>query len=236
MLILGVESTAVSASVALVEDDKLLCEIYANTGLTHSVTLLPQIRAALDFCGKKTEDVDIFALANGPGSFTGLRIGAATVKGLCGEDKKCIGISTLEALVYDHLDFDGTVCACMDARCNQFYNALFEVKNSIPQRLCEDRAILADELFSDLLKIDNKILLIGDGAALCYKKLSEQCPELISKVVLAPESRRLQHASGVCACAKEKLAQGNVGVSAENLNLSYLRLPQAERELKKKEK
>ena len=232
MLILALESSAQSASVALCENEKLICEIYANTGLPHSVTLLPQVKAVLDFSGKKIEDIDLFALSSGPGSFTGLRIGAATVKGLCREDKKCIGVSTLEAMAYSHLDFDGIVCALMDARCNQFYNALF----SGEKRLCEDRALLSEELFSDLEKTEGKILLVGDGAELCYKKLEDINSPLLKRVLLCSESSRFQHASGVCLSAFKKIENGQESVSAENLILSYLRLPQAERELKKKEK
>ena len=232
MLILALESSAQSASVALCENEKLICEVYANTGLTHSVTLLPQVKSVLDFAGKKIEDIDLLALSNGPGSFTGLRIGAATIKGLCSDEKKCIGVSTLEAMAYSHLDFDGMVCALMDARCNQFYNALFSGK----QRLCEDRALLSEELFGDLEKTDGKILLVGDGAQLCLEKLSQANSPLLERVILCPENSRFQHASGVCLCALEKMRNGQEAVCAENLNLSYLRLPQAERELKKKEK
>ncbi len=231
MLILALESSAQSASVALCENEKLICEVYANTGLTHSVTLLPQVKSVLDFSNRKIEDIDLFALSNGPGSFTGLRIGAATIKGLCGDEKRCIGVSTLEAMAYSHLDFEGIVCALMDARCNQFYNAIFNGR----KRLCEDRAVLSEELFSDLEKTNGKILLVGDGAQLCLSKLTEINSPLLERVTLCPENTRFQHASGVCLSAYEKIENGQQSVSAENLTLSYLRLPQAERELKKKE-
>lgn len=234
MIILAVESSAVAASVAVLKDEKLLCEIYSNNGLTHSVTLLPQIKSALDFCSLTVADVDVFAVSNGPGSFTGLRIGAATVKGLAGE-KGCIGISTLEAMAFDHTEFDGVICACMDARCSQFYNALFECDGEKITRLCEDRALVSTELIAELEKIDKNILLVGDGANLCYNNIKETSPSLAKKVVLPAASRVYQHAGGVALCALDKLSNGEKTVSADELNLSYLRLPQAERELKKKE-
>ncbi len=236
MTILAVESSAVCASAAVSIDGKLACEIYSNNGLTHSVTLLPQIKSALDCCSLKICDVDVIAISNGPGSFTGLRIGAATVKGLAGENAKCLGVSTLEAMAYDHTEFEGVVCCLMDARCSQFYNALFEVSNGKIKRLCEDRALLSDELIGELKNINKNILLVGDGAKLCYNNMEKTDMALIERTSLAPESRLYQHAGGVALCAQNKLAQGEKAVCAECLNLCYLRLPQAERELKKKEK
>ncbi len=233
MIILAVESSAVAASCAVLRDGKLLCEICSNNGLTHSVTLLPQIKSALDFCGLSVSDVDLFAIANGPGSFTGLRIGAATIKGLAG-DKLCLGVSTLEAMAYDHSEFEGIVCPCMDARCSQFYNALFEVGGSV-KRLCEDRALLSDELIGELKNLDENILLVGDGAKLCYNNIEKSAPELLSRVRLAPETKIYQHAGGVALCAEAKFMAGEKAQSADELVLSYLRLPQAERELKRKE-
>lgn len=233
MVILAVESSAVAASCAVLRDGKLLCEICSNNGLTHSVTLLPQIKSALDFCNLSASDVDLLAIANGPGSFTGLRIGAATIKGLAG-DKPCLGVSTLEAMAFDHSEFDGIVCPCMDARCSQFYNALFECAGSV-KRLCEDRALLSDELICELKNLDKNILLVGDGAKLCYNNIEKSAPELVSRVRLAPETSLYQHAGGVALCAEAKVNAGIEPVSADELTLSYLRLPQAERELKRKE-
>ena len=234
MIILAVESSAVSASVAVLENEKLLCEIYSNNGLTHSVTLLPQIKSALDFCSLTPNDVDLFAVANGPGSFTGLRIGAATVKGLAGE-KDCLAVSTLEAMAFDHIEFEGVICACMDARCSQFYNALFECDGKTVKRLCEDRALMSSELIAELEKIDKNILLVGDGASLCYNNIEKASSELAKKVILPSASKVYQHAAGVALCAANMLVNGEKPCKADELNLSYLRLPQAERELKKKE-
>ncbi len=235
MIILGVESSAVSASVAVLKDEKLLCELFANNGLTHSVTLLPQIKAALDSSSISVNDVDVFAVSYGPGSFTGLRIGAATVKGLAANGADCFGVSTLEAMAYSHSDFDGIICPCMDARCAQVYNALFEFNNGKIQRLCDDRALMIEELMGEFACLSRNVLLVGDGAKLVYKYLTENCPELSDKVRLAPESSVYQRASGVCAAALARINDGEKPYGAQELNLQYLRLPQAERELKKKE-
>ncbi|MBE6789012.1 MAG: tRNA (adenosine(37)-N6)-threonylcarbamoyltransferase complex dimerization subunit type 1 TsaB [Ruminococcaceae bacterium] len=235
MIILGVESSACAASAAILKDGKLICENYLNNGLTHSVTLLPMIKAALDFSGISTSQVDVFAVSAGPGSFTGLRIGAATIKGLASQGAGCLGVSTLLSMAYDHSDFDGVVCPCMDARCSQVYNALFSFENGEVKRLCEDRALMLDELICELKEIKSDVLLVGDGARLCYNMIKEKCPELLLTVSLAAENRLYQHAGGVCAAAEKMLQNGEKAVSADKLMLNYLRLPQAERELIKKE-
>lgn len=236
MIILGVESSAVSVSAAVMKDGKLVSEVFANNGLTHSVTLLPQIKTALDFAGVSPDEVDVFAVSSGPGSFTGLRIGAATVKGLCSEKSSCLGVSTLEAMAFDHCVFGGTVCAVMDARCMQVYNALFQNKDGKVLRLCEDRAVMIEELISELQKIEGEILFVGDGAALCFETVKKTAPELVGRVKPAANTRVFQRAGGVCACANNMLSNGVSTVCANDLEISYLRLPQAERELKKKEK
>lgn len=235
MIILGAESSAVAVSAAIYKDGKLLCENYANNGLTHSVTLLPMIKAALDFCNLSVSDVDVLAVSCGPGSFTGLRIGAATIKGLAAEGAGCIGVSTLLAMAYDHSDFDGVICPCMDARCSQVYNALFCFENGEIKRLCEDRAVMLDELAQEIKNLEKPVLLVGDGARLCYNNIKENCPQMLSKIRLAAEGKLFEHASGVCAAASKLLEKGEKPVSADNLMLNYLRLPQAERELIKKE-
>lgn len=235
MIILGVESSATPCSCAVMQDGEIIAELYSNNGLTHSVTLLPQIDETLKKAEISLNDVDIFAVSNGPGSFTGLRIGAATIKGLCAEDKRCLGVSTLLAMAYNHADFDGVICPCMDARCNQFYNALFCFEDGKIKRLCEDRAIMSDELVNELKNIKKSILLVGDGANLCYNRIKEADSSLLEFVELKKGEEVYQRASGVCLAASESLRAGKEPVSKDDLNLMYLRLPQAERELKKKE-
>ena len=233
MTILGVECSAVSVSVAVLKGGKIVCEDFQNNGYTHSVTLLPMIKSVIDACNLSVSDIDVFSISAGPGSFTGLRIGAATIKGLASLGGLCLGVSTLEAMAYDHRDFEGIVCPCMDARCSQVYNALFEIGGEI-KRLCEDRAVMLPELLDELKGISKPVLLVGDGALLTYNKIKDERPELLSKVKIADE-RLFQHAAGVCLLSQKTLEGGEKAVSADELILNYLRLPQAERELKKKE-
>ncbi len=235
MIILGVECSAVSVSVAVLKDGKVVCEDFQNNGYTHSVTLLPMIKSVLDFCSLNMSDVDVFSVSAGPGSFTGLRIGAATIKGLASLGSLCLGVSTLEAMAYDHRDFDGIVCPCMDARCSQVYNALFEINGGAVERRSDDRAVMLSQLVDELKQISKPVLLVGDGARLALKKIEDEYPELLGRVNIANEERLFQHAAGVCYLSEKMLASGQKAVSADKLMLNYLRLPQAERELKKKE-
>ena len=236
MIILGVESSAITVSSAIMRDGELVCEFFENNGLTHSVTLLPQIKEALDSSRLSVSDVDVFAVSNGPGSFTGLRIGAATVKGLAANGAKCLGVSTLLAMAYSHRDFDGVVCPCMDARCSQVYNALFKIEEGDVKRLCGDRALMVNELIAELEEISENILLVGDGAKLVYSAIEKENSALVDRVRTLEGELVYQHANGVCFAAFDMLKKGEKAVNAEELNLEYLRLPQAERELKKKEK
>ena len=147
MLILAFETSAKAASAALLEDGKLLAESYQNTGLTHSQTLMVMAENLLHQCGKTVNDVNAVAVAAGPGSFTGVRIGVAAAKGFAwGREVPCYGVSTLEAIALSLGEYQGYVCPVMDARRNQVYNALFEIKDGKPVRLCDDRAIALSEL------------------------------------------------------------------------------------------
>lgn len=235
MIILGVESSATPCSCAVMRDGEIITELYSNNGLTHSVTLLPQIEKTLKKAKISLDEVDIFAVSHGPGSFTGLRIGAATIKGLCDYDKRCLGVSTLLSMAYNHADFDGIICSCMDARCSQFYNALFCFEKGKLKRLCEDRAIMSDELINELKNLKKSVLLVGDGANLCYNKIKQTDSSLLEFVRLKEGEEVYQRAGGVCRAAFESILAGNEPVFRDDLNLMYLRLPQAERELKKKE-
>lgn len=151
MKILALESSAVSASVALTEDEKLVAQSFQNCGLTHSRTLLPMVENLLANCGVSLADVDAIAVAHGPGSFTGVRIGVATVKGLAlGADKPCLGVSTLEAMAWGARALGGDLCCVMDARAGQVYNALFTVEDGRVRRLCDDRAVKLTELAEEI--------------------------------------------------------------------------------------
>lgn len=230
MKILALDSTAHAASVALLDNGKLIGDFYINTTLTHSQTLVPMIEDLLSNTKVLSKDIDAFAVNVGPGSFTGVRIGVSAVKGMAmALNKPCIPVSTLESMSINLSLADCTAVCVMDARCNQVYNANFNIKNSAITRLCDDRAISIDDLQVELSKINNNIILVGDGAELCYNKFCNN----LENVHLAPIQLRYQNASGVALVA-EKLYNNSTVVSCEQLLPLYLRLPQAQRELKKR--
>ena len=226
MRILAFETSAKAASTALLEDGRLLGEIYQNTGLTHSQTLMVMAEDLLKQCGKTVEDISAVAVAEGPGSFTGVRIGVAAAKGFAwGGEIPCCGVSTLEAMAELAGIWQGYLCPCMDARRSQVYNALFYVNRGEIQRLTPDRAIALGDLKKELKNLQEPIFLVGDGSNLCYNTLLESVPGL----VLPPEHRMHQRASGVALAAAKKLAAGGE-CSGAALVPNYLRLSQAERE------
>lgn len=228
MKILAFETSAKAASVAMAEDGRLLAESYCNSGVTHSQTLLTMAEGLIASCGKP----DAVAVAAGPGSFTGVRIGVAAAKGYAwGAELPCYGVSTLEAMACWLGIPQGWVCACMDARRSQMYNALFRAEEGKLHRRTEDRAISLEELKKELLALDGPIFLVGDGSNLCYNTLREEVPGLI----LPPEHRMHQRASGVAVLAAREIAQGRAG-DAASLVPNYLRLSQAEREKMERQK
>ena len=232
MLILAFETSAKAASVALMDGTKLLGESYQNTGLTHSQTLMVMAEDVLKQCGKTAQDVEAVAVAEGPGSFTGVRIGVAAAKGFAwGKEIPCYGVSTLEAMAESLGIYEGYVCPAMDARRSQVYNALFYVNHGVVERHREDRAIALADLKEDLEHLDGPIYLVGDGATLTYNTLKEAVPGLI----LPPEHRMHQRASGVAIVAAKEIASGASG-DANALTPNYLRLSQAERERLEKSK
>lgn len=223
MLILALESSAKAASVALMEDENLIAQYSQCSGLTHSRTLLPMLEDMLKNTEKKIADVDLIAVAHGPGSFTGIRIGVSTVKGLAwAAQKSCVGVSTLEAMAWHGASSGGLICPVMDARRSQVYNALFEIDdNARPKRLTEDRAISLSELAQELRADGREPLLVGDGAKLTYDYLTQA--GLACR--MAPANLVYQSAWGVGMAALDK-KPGN----ADDLLPVYLRLSQAERE------
>lgn len=222
MLILAFESSAKAASVALCRDGHLVSQYSQCSGLTHSRTLLPMAEDMLKNAELTLRDVDLIAVAHGPGSFTGIRIGVSTVKGLAwAGDTPCVGVSTLEAMAWHGLAAGGVVCPVMDARRSQVYNALFEIKDGRPQRLCPDRPIALAELAEDVKKLDAPVFLVGDGAAITKAFFDAQ--GIPCRV--APENLLWQDAWGVAMAAMDK-EPGN----ADSLLPVYLRLSQAERE------
>ena len=226
MKILALESSAVAASVAVSEDGALIAQSYQRSGLTHSRTLMPMCRDLLENCGLTLGEMDVVAVAAGPGSFTGLRIGVATAKGLAWPgDKPCAGVSTLEAMAWPLAHLEGDLCAVMDARRQQVYNARFQAEGGRLLRLCPDRAISIDELAAELLSREKTQILVGDGAELCYNELTKRG----LPVRLAPPHLRCQSAWGVARAAEELARTGGL-VTAAELAPVYHRLSQAERE------
>jgi tRNA threonylcarbamoyladenosine biosynthesis protein TsaB len=231
LLILAFETSAKAAGVALHDGTKLLAESYQNTGLTHSQTLMVMAEDLLKQCGLTVSNVTHVAVAAGPGSFTGVRIGVAAAKGFAwGGELPCYGVSTLEAMAKNLGVYDGIVCACMDARRNQVYNALFSAQQGVLQRMTEDRAIALADLKEELKALDKPIYLVGDGSHLTYATLSPEVPNL----VLPPEHRMHQRGAGVALAALDKIHAGEIGDAAA-LEPNYLRLSQAERERLEKE-
>ena len=231
MLILAFETTAKAGSVALLEDGKLLAESYQNTGLTHSQTLMVMAEDMLKAAGKTMADVSAVAVAEGPGSFTGVRIGVAAAKGLAwGAELPCYGVSTLESMALTLGAYQGYVCPVMDARRSQVYNAIFRAEGGKLIRVTEDRAIALADLKEELKKTEKTIFLVGDGANLCYNTLKEEVPNL----VLPPEHRVHQRATGVAILA-QRMAEESIAPSGGELAPNYLRLSQAEREKLEKE-
>ena len=226
MLLLAFETSAKSCSAALHDGKGLLAESYQNSGLTHSQTLMVMAEDLLKVCGKSAADVTHLAVAAGPGSFTGVRIGVSAAKGFAwGAELPVYGVSTLEAMALGLGVMDGHICCCMDARRKQVYNALFLAENGHLNRVCEDRAISLEELKEELLSIDGPVYLVGDGAELTMRTLGAEVPGL----VLPPEHRRHQRASGVALAAIGAMERGESADGAA-LQPNYLRLSQAERE------
>ncbi len=228
MKILAVDTSAKAASAAVTEDGKILSECFTNTGLTHSQTLMPMVKTVLDGAGIEVGDIDLFAINNGPGSFTGVRIGVAAIKGMAQPtDKACCEVSTLESLAYNLIGTSCTAVSAMDARCEQVYTATFRCGETV-ERLCDDEAVAIKDMEEKLLSYPQPIVFVGDGAELCYNYYKDRLP-----CSLASEILRYQRASSTALVAYLKAEKGET-VSPQKLMPLYLRLPQAERELKKK--
>ena len=226
MKILALETSAKSVSAAVVENGAVLASSYQNTGLTHSRTLMPLVDGMLRAADLKLEQMGLVAVAQGPGSFTGLRIGVSAAKGLAwAKELPCCGVSTLLAMAQNLRHLDGTIVCAMDARRNQVYNAVFRAENGQLTRLTEDRAVSLAELAEELKNTEGAKFVVGDGAKLCYTYLTQQgipCR-------MAPTALVMQNAVGVGLAAEELAAEGKT-VSAQELVPVYLRLSQAERE------
>lgn len=230
MKILALDTSAKAASVCLAQEDKIIGEFFIDTALTHSQTLISMTEQLCKNTQTQFSEIDAIAVNVGPGSFTGVRIGVAAAKGLAfANELPCISVSTLESMAYNMLGSDCMVCAVMDARCSQVYNALFRVSGDRVERLCDDRALSLTDLMLDLQQYKEKVVLIGDGAKIC----SDFIGDSLANVFLAPMNNRIQKASSVACAAFRELSEGHTLSPAELMPV-YLRLPQAQRELNQK--
>lgn len=229
MKILAIDTSATVASVAITEDLTPLAEYTLNNGNTHSETLLPMIESAFAALSISAKDIDLFALSAGPGSFTGVRIGAATVKGLAfGSQKPCAEVSTLEALAHNIILHTGLICPVMNARRSQVYTALFRSDGTSLERLMPDSALSIEELDEILSQYGESVALVGDGYNITADGFTK------TSLVNIPESYRLQSALSVARVAFEGYNNGKT-VSDSALSVNYLRPSQAERERAERE-
>ncbi|MCI8650339.1 MAG: tRNA (adenosine(37)-N6)-threonylcarbamoyltransferase complex dimerization subunit type 1 TsaB [Anaerotruncus sp.] len=232
MKLLAIDTSSQSASCALLADGLLLGEFYTNVRLTHSQTALPMVHDLLKQTHTPLQEVDLFAVTTGPGSFTGLRIGLSAVKGMAHAlGRQCVGVSTLEALAYNFYGHSCVVAPVLDARCSQVYTALFCWEGERLTRLAQDTALPIEQLAEQLKNIESSVFLVGDGADLCYNRLKEQLPALR----MASPALRYTHASAL-ALAAQRAADAGGTICPQQLVPAYLRLPQAQRELLAKQK
>lgn len=224
MKILAIETSAKTVSAAVAEDGKILCAGYQDTGLTHSRTLMPIVEGILKNTNLTIEDIGAIAVAVGPGSFTGIRIGVAAAKGLAfGADKPAIAVSTLAAMARNVAFCDGLVICAMDARRQQVYNALFAAKDGVLTRLTEDRAIALADLLEELKNDPRPKTVVGDGGRLCQSYLEANGVSCR----LAPPHLLMQNAMSVALTAEELSAEGKL-LTAQELEPVYLRPPHAD--------
>ena len=225
MKILALETSAKAVSAAITEDGRVLASGYQDTGLTHSRTLMPIVEHLFRNTGLAVSQIDAVAVAAGPGSFTGIRIGVSAAKGLAfAADKPAVGVSTLAAMARNVAFADGLVICAMDARRSQIYNALFAAENGALTRLTPDRAIALEDLAEELREDPRPKTVVGDGGRLCAEFLTDAgiaCR-------LAPPHLVMQCAMSVALEAEQLAAEGRL-VTAQELSPVYLRPPQAER-------
>lgn len=237
---MAIDTSAKTASIAIYDDNKLLTEHFLHTGFTHSQTLMPMLDFCLSISKTDIDEIGQFIITGGPGSFTGLRIGMATVKGLAiTKNIPCKVVSTIKTLAYNLIDFNGIIVPTMDARCNQVYTGFFKCENNIITRLSEDCAMHLKDLkeqfcyYRDNIVKNNskyKIFLLGDGAQLCYNYLQSFFEADDNTFKIVSENLRYQKASSLFLASFNEEYTPN-----EALAPKYLRLCQAQRQLGIKE-
>lgn len=236
MKILGVDSSGMVASIALIEDGITKAEYTVNNKKTHSQTLLPMLDEISKMLGEDMSDVDAIAVAAGPGSFTGLRIGSATVKGLANAlNKPIVPVSTVEGLAYNMWGSDRVICPLMDARRSQVYTGLFEFfeedDRCVMNTMQEACAVPIEEIIDKINEIDRSVVFLGDGVPVFKEMIQSKCKV---PYVFAPAFANRQRASAVASLGEIYFEQGKTENATEHAPV-YLRLSQAERERKEKE-
>ncbi len=233
MKILALDSSGLVASVAILEDDNLIAEYTVNYKKTHSQTLLPMLDEIVRMTDTDLNSVDVIAVAKGPGSFTGLRIGSATVKGLgLALGKPIVGIPTVEGLAMNLYDTDAVICPLMDARRNQVYTGIYKFQNYVLQVVRDQVPLGIEEIIEALNTIGQKVIFLGDGVPV-YRDVIEQHMEV--PYSFAPAHMNKQRAGAIGVRAFEYYKQGDY-TNAADFEPDYLRLSQAERERMEKEK
>jgi tRNA threonylcarbamoyladenosine biosynthesis protein TsaB len=232
MKVLAIDTSSLVASAAILDDEKLVAEYIVNHKKTHSEQLMPIIEQVLESCQMDIEEIDAIAVASGPGSFTGLRIGAATAKGLAHAlNKPVIGIPTLDGLAFNLPYCEGIICPIMDARRNQVYTALYRWEQGNFYQIKQHSAVPMKELVEELKESEEIVVFLGDGVPV-HREFIQR--EMGDKALFAPRSAGRQRASSIGELAIESLRKGKVS-NYGDFTPFYLRKSQAEREYEKKQ-
>lgn len=233
MKLLVLESSGLVASVAIMEEDKMVGEYTVNYKKTHSQTLLPMLDALVENIGLDLKELDAIAVSKGPGSFTGLRIGSATAKGLAQALQiPIVPVSTLEGLAANLFGTEGIICPMMDARRNQVYTGIYKYQGSRLATLMEPTAMSVDELLEKINQNEEPVIFLGDGVPVYGEKISEQ---ITVPCRIAPDHLNRQRAGAVGTLAVQYFKEGKIEASRDH-KPEYLRKSQAERELEEKKK
>ena len=232
MKILGIESSGLTASIAVWEDDVIIAEYTTNFKKTHSETLLPMIADLMDRIGMDVNDMDYIAISEGPGSFTGLRIGAATAKGLgLATGKELVSVPTVKALAYNLYNTKGVICPIMDAKRDQVYTGIYEYSDNELKTILETDAMAITVVIDKLNNIGKEVIFLGDGVPV-YREIIKDSIKV--QYSYAPANMSRQSAAAVCVLAVKMIASGET-VTADMMRPEYLRLSQAERERMERE-
>lgn len=232
MKILALDSSGLVASVALVYDGVMVAEYTTNFKKTHSQTLLPMIDEIVKMTGISLEEIDAIAVAAGPGSFTGLRIGSSTAKGLgLALKKPIIPVPTVEGIAYNFFGSSKMICPIMDARRNQVYTGLYTFSNDEMEIISGQKAVSIAEIVEEINGLGREVVFLGDGVPVFKEFIQENCKVPLS---FAPAHMAMQRAGAVAVRAEYYYNMGRMETAAEH-KPDYLRLSQAERELKEKQ-